>query len=66
MVNIEPLKQYLEGLEAYRQGNNELALELIAKSIGAQEATPLMKEALAQIAKPNQAILALILHRSKE
>lgn len=65
MVNTEPLKSYLEGRDALKSGEKDKALKLIADSVGATEPTPFMKSSLHLLAEPNDAILTLIIHRSK-
>ena len=66
MPNTEPLRLYLEGIDAYKAGDKEAALKLIAESVGVAEPTQIMREALPALARPNQAILALILHESEK
>ena len=65
MVNTEPLKKYIESRDALKAGNLEKALSLLADSVGAKTPTPYMKSALEDLTEPNQAILTIILHKSK-
>jgi len=64
-MDTEPLKQYIEAIEAYKNGKKEEALKLIADSIGADEPTAIMKDSLDSLVNINPVILKLILHRSK-
>lgn len=65
MVNTEPLRNYLESIEAAKAGEKEKALKLLASSIGAAEPSPYIKSNLDKLTKPHDAILTLILHESK-
>ena len=65
MVNIEPLKKYIESRDALKEGDKKKALSLLTDSIGAKTPTPYMESALKDLTEPNQAILTLILHESK-
>ncbi len=65
MVDVKPLKQYLEGREALKAGDEKAALKLLANSVGAEEPTPYMKDNLAQLIEPNVPVLTLILEESK-
>ena len=65
MPNTEPLRLYLESIDAYKSGNKKLALQRLCESVGTDRPTPIMEQALAELTQANQAILALILHRSK-
>jgi len=64
-VNIEPLRKYLEGVDAYKSGDKDLALQLLASSIGASEPTDIMRDSLDNLISPNDATLTLILHECK-
>ena len=64
-MNTEPLAQYIKSIEAYKNGNDEEALQLLAKSIGADTHTPMMKQALGEMSNLNVAILALVISRTK-
>ncbi len=65
MVNTEPLKEYLEAIDAYNNGNKEKALELLANSVGAPGPTKYMESALGKLSEPNIAILTLLLNEIK-
>ncbi len=65
MVNTGPLKQYLEAVDAYKAGDKEKSLVLLAESLGTDSPTAIMKDALAELTQANQAVLTIILQRSK-
>ena len=65
MVNTEPLKKYIESRDALRAGKPEVALSLLADSLGAEIPTPYMKSRLEELTEPNQAVLTILLHESK-
>lgn len=64
-MNTEPLRKYIESRDAMLAGNPEAAVKLLAESLGA-EPTPYMADAIKDLADPNEAVLTLILHESKE
>lgn len=66
MVNTEPLKQYIESRDAFKAGENKKALKLLADSVGAPGPTEFMKDNLDKLTEPNDAVLTLIIHQSKE
>lgn len=63
-MNTEPLKTYLLGRDAYREGKKEEALKLIAQSMGADQPTPMMKSALGELCDLNDAALTILLHEA--
>ena len=65
MVNTEPLEKYIECRDALASGDKQKALLLLANSMGCEEPTEYMRTELENLAKPNIAILTLILHESK-
>ena len=65
-MNTEPLAQYIKSIEAYKKGNEEEALQLLAESVGADKPTSEMKQALAEMSDLNVAVLTLVIHRTKE
>jgi len=65
MVDTAPLEKYIESRDALKAGDKEAALALLAESVGAEAPTPYMKDTLRHLTEPNQAILTLILHKSK-
>ena len=65
-MDTKPLRDYLEGVEAYKAGNKDEALNLIAHSVGAEKPTGIMEASLDKLVKPNEAVLGLILHESKK
>lgn len=65
-MNTEPLRNYIKGIEAYKAGNKENALNLIASSVGTDKPTGIMKASLDKLIDSNDAILTLILHEIKK
>ncbi len=59
-MNTEPMAEYLQAIEAFKAGHEGKSLELLAKSIGAQDPTAYMADCLPQLTKPNAAILTLL------
>jgi len=64
-MNVEPLEQYLEAVDAYKAGDKEKALGLLGRSLGTNHPTTMMRDALPELTRANRAVLAIILHRSK-
>lgn len=65
MVDTEPLEKYIKSRDALKAGDKETALTLLAESVGAGTPTPYMEDTLEDLIEPNQAILTIILHKSK-
>lgn len=65
-MNTQPISEYLQAAIAYKEGNKEEALELLASSLGVEEPTQIMRENLDKFIDMNQAALVIILHRSQE
>ena len=63
-MNTVPLATFLEARDAYKAGDKELALKLLAESVGASEPTQIMKDSLGALVDANPAILTLILDQS--
>ena len=64
-MNTEPLRNYIKGVEEFKAGNTDEALELISSAVGAKVPTNYMKGNIAKLADSNDAILTLILHESQ-
>ena len=65
-MNTKPLRDYLEGVEAFNAGDKDTALKSIASSVGMGEPTEIMKASIDKLVKPNEALMTLILHESKK
>jgi hypothetical protein len=65
-MNPEHLKTYLQGRDAFRAGDTDEALKLIANSLGTDQPTDIMRDALPELANLNDAALVILLHRSKD
>ena len=65
-MNTEPLKQYLKGREALKEGNKEEALNLLASSLGFEKPTNIMQDSYTKLFDLDDVALAVILARSKE
>ena len=65
MVDTGPLEKYIKSRDALKAGDKETALALLAESVGAEAPTPYMKGTLKELMEPNQAILTILLHKSK-
>ena len=63
-MNTEPLRNYIKGVEAYKAGFPDEALDLISSAVGADRPTGFMIASLDKLVDSNDAILALILHES--
>ena len=64
-MNTEPLRNYIKGIEEFKAGNADKALELISNAVGANKPTSYMRSSLPELASPNDAILTLILYESQ-
>lgn len=63
-MNTEPVKKYIKALEAYENGKDEEAGQLLAEAVGLEEPTPIMKDSLKSLANkddPNIAIVKLMM-----
>lgn len=65
-MNTEPLRNYIKGVEAYKAGNKEGALKLIASSMGTDKPTGIMEDALDSLVDAHDVALTLILHESQK
>lgn len=65
-MNTEPISDYIEAALAYKDGDKDEALRLLASSMGVNEPTQIMRENLDKLIDTNMAAMAIILHRTKE
>lgn len=60
---MEPLKRYIEAIEAKNSGDRKKALDLLAESVGIKEPTEIMRNSLDKMLDSNDAVLTVILDR---
>lgn len=64
MPSSEPIKLYLESVEAYRRGDRETAARKLAQSLGASEPSDVIRNSidklLATDTMPNEAALKIM------
>ena len=65
-MNTEPLKEYLKGRDALKEGKKEKAVDLLASSLGCEKPTGIMKSSCEKLLNLNDAALTIILDRSKK
>ena len=65
-MNTEPLKQYLKGRDALREGKKAEALNLLTASLGSEKPTGIMESSCDKLLDLHDVALTIILHRSKE
>ena len=62
-MSVTPLKEYLEAVENYWNGDREQALDKLANALGADQPTNVMKNSLDKLLQPglaNDAILKIL------
>ena len=64
MRQTNPLSDFVASQEAYKKGNKDEALSLLAKSVGAQAPTPMMRDNLSKLlgsGEPADVVLTLLM-----
>lgn len=64
MPSAEPIRLYLDAVEAYERGNKEEAAQKLAQSLGADEPSALMRSSIDKLLStdtmPNNAVLKIL------
>ena len=65
-MNTEPLKKYIAGRDALKEGKKAEALSLLASSLSSTEPTEMMKSSFDKLLDLHDVALTIIVHRTKE
>jgi hypothetical protein len=68
IMNTEPIKKYIQSIEAFKKGDRANAEIIFSQSIGIQKPTPYIKNNLDELLNPNEpndVILTLLIYETK-
>jgi len=68
-MNTEPMKKYLQALEAHKNKDDSVAAQRLAESVGLSAPTSIIRDSVANLAdpdNPNPALITLMMHEMEK